>query len=133
MTSREFDFTLVLEGICEINASDEDALFEAGCDDATISVRSGRVFLTFSREAPSIKDAIISAVDNVKDSKINARVLRVDVCDLVTPKPPDKRRDEVFSIKLTAAEKRLLVETNARSWARDVLLRSASRRSDKIR
>jgi hypothetical protein len=34
------------------------------------------------------------------------------------PKPPDERRDQVFSIKRTLDEKRLLEETNAREWAR---------------
>lgn len=44
------------------------------------------------------------------------------------PKPPSERRDQVFSVKLTADEKRLLENTNAREWARDVLLRSARKR-----
>jgi hypothetical protein len=45
------------------------------------------------------------------------------------PKPPDERRSEVFAIKLTADEKRLLDETGARDWARDVLLSTAKRRT----
>lgn len=44
------------------------------------------------------------------------------------PKPPDERRDQVFSVKLTADEKRLLEETEARVWAREVLIRSARKR-----
>jgi len=83
-SQREYDFTLLLEGISEINAEVEDALFEAGCDDATINVRFGRVYLMFSREAASIKDAVISAIRNVRDAAIGADVLRVDACDLVT-------------------------------------------------
>lgn len=80
----EFDFTLLLEGIDDISQEVEDALFEAGCDDATISLRYGRIFLTFSRSAVSLKDAIISAINDVKESNIPASVLRVDQCDLVT-------------------------------------------------
>src|SRR4051812_16226446 len=79
----EYDFTLVLTGITELTPEAENALFEAGCDDATISVRSGRVFLTFSRTARSLKDAILSAIRNVKQANIGADVLRVDVCNLV--------------------------------------------------
>jgi hypothetical protein len=45
------------------------------------------------------------------------------------PKPRDERRDQVFSIKLTLEEKRLLEETNAREWARDALIRTAKRRT----
>ncbi|MCB9952842.1 MAG: hypothetical protein H6824_17860 [Planctomycetaceae bacterium] len=41
------------------------------------------------------------------------------------PKPPGERRDKVFSIKLTAEEKGLLDATDAREWARDVLLKAA--------
>lgn len=44
------------------------------------------------------------------------------------PKPDDERRDQVFSIKLTQDEKRLLDESDARTWARDVLIRSARKR-----
>jgi hypothetical protein len=80
----EYDFALLLDGISEINADIENALFEAGCDDATISVRSGRVYLTFSRTASSIKDAVISAIRNVREANIDADVLRVDARDLVT-------------------------------------------------
>jgi hypothetical protein len=44
------------------------------------------------------------------------------------PKPPEERRDQVFSVKLTADEKRLLDDTGASSWARDVLVKSARKR-----
>ena len=50
---REHDFALILSGIAELTPEVQDALFEAGCDDATISVRSGRVYLTSSREPAS--------------------------------------------------------------------------------
>ncbi len=81
---REYDFTLVVAGVSEISAEIEDALFEAGCDDATINIRFGRVYLMFSRAATSVKDAVLSAIRNVREAGIGADVLRVDVCDLVT-------------------------------------------------
>jgi len=80
----EYDFTLVLNGVAEVTQELEDGLFEAGCNDATLSSRSGRVFLTFSRSAPSLKDAILSAIQAVEDANVGATVLRVDACDLVT-------------------------------------------------
>jgi hypothetical protein len=80
----EHDFVLVLSGISTLTSDVEDALFEAGCDDATLSVRSGRVYLTFSRLGASIKDAILTAIQNVRDANIGADVLRVDYCNLVT-------------------------------------------------
>ncbi|MCE9556432.1 MAG: hypothetical protein K8T91_24040 [Planctomycetes bacterium] len=44
------------------------------------------------------------------------------------PKLPEERRDQVFSVKLTADEKALLETADARSWARDALVRVAQRR-----
>jgi hypothetical protein len=78
------EFTLVLTGINEVTTETENALFEAGCDDATITVRSGRVFLAFARAAASLKDAILSAIRDVRKAKIGAEVLRIDDCTLVT-------------------------------------------------
>jgi hypothetical protein len=47
------------------------------------------------------------------------------------PKPPGERRGQVFSIKLTLDEKRLLEEADARTWARDILIKTAKKRSQK--
>ncbi|REK21670.1 MAG: hypothetical protein DWQ45_16865 [Planctomycetota bacterium] len=80
--SQEFDFTLVLSGLSESDIGAEDKLFEAGCDDATLSFRSGRPYLTFSRQERSLRDAILSAINNVRSAGFD--VLRVDVCDLVS-------------------------------------------------
>jgi len=80
----EYDFSLVLEGVEQITQQVEDALFVAGCDDSTLSRRHGRLYLTFTRQASSLKDAIISAIKQVRSAGIGARVLRVDSCDLVT-------------------------------------------------
>lgn len=82
--NREYDFTLVLTGIDAVSDVEVDALFVAGCDDATVSVRSGRVYMTFSRTSPSLKDAILSAIADVSSASIGAEVLRIDSCNLVT-------------------------------------------------
>jgi hypothetical protein len=82
---REYDFALILSGVRELTSEIEDALFEAGCSDATLSVQYGFVYMEFSRTAPSLKDAILSAIGDVRKAKIGADVLRVDECDLVTP------------------------------------------------
>ena len=82
---REFDFALVLSGAHELTAEIEDALFEAGCDDATLSVRYGNLYLEFSRAANSFLEAILSAIRDVRKANIGAEVARVDECDLVTP------------------------------------------------
>lgn len=78
----DFDFTLVLSDLSAEDASAEDKLFEASCSDATLSFRSGRPFLTFSRRSESLKDAILGAIGNVREAGFD--VLRVDICDLVS-------------------------------------------------
>lgn len=80
---REFEFTLAIS-VPEDAPAIEDALFEAGCDDATIAVRSGNTFVAFSRLAPSMIEAISSAIADVRKSGIGAKVLRVEYCNLVT-------------------------------------------------
>lgn len=80
----EYDFTLLLAGVNTLTPDIEDALFNAGCDDATVSLRFGRLYLAFSRDANSLKDGILSAIKDVEASGIGARVIRVDHCDLVT-------------------------------------------------
>ena len=48
----EHEFTLILDGISELTPEIFDALFEAGCDDATMSSRDGVVSLDFGRAPP---------------------------------------------------------------------------------
>lgn len=81
---REFDFALVIAGVTELTQAVEDALFEAGCDDATFSIRYGQLYAEFSRSAKSIDAAIFSAIHDIAKAKIGAEVLRVDECNLVT-------------------------------------------------
>ena len=78
----DHEFTLVLDGISELTPEIFDALFEAGCDDATISSRDGVVSLDFGRIAATMKDAIISAIRDVQKANIGARVLRVEGYEL---------------------------------------------------
>lgn len=81
---RDYDFTLVVDGVPELTSDVEDALFEAGCSDSTVGFRTGRMFITFSREGASLKDAVISAIKDVRKANVGATVTRVDQCDLVT-------------------------------------------------
>ncbi len=90
---RERDFTLVLTGIVNLTSDVENALLGAGCDDGTIAIRSGRAFITFSRRAPSMKDAVLSAIGDVRNAGVGADVLRVDYCNLVTQADIARRID----------------------------------------
>jgi hypothetical protein len=81
---KQYDFTLILTGIADADTKVAEALFVAGCDDATLSQRSGVVYLSFSRVASSYKDAILSAIQDVRSARVGADVLRVDEWNLVT-------------------------------------------------
>ena len=80
----EHTFVVVLDGVEELGQTVMDALYEAGCGDATPSVRHGRVYLTFEREAASLKEAILSAIRDIKRADIGAEALAVDSCNLVS-------------------------------------------------
>jgi len=80
----EYDFALIVAGVDALTQPVEDALFEAGCDDATVSMQYGLLYVEFSRSAASLLDAIVSAIHDVQRADIGARVLRVDESNLVT-------------------------------------------------
>jgi len=81
---REYDFALIVADVPELSDDVLDALFTAGCDDSTPSMQYGLLYLEFSRSAASLQHAIISAIQDVLQAGLNARVLRVDDCNLVT-------------------------------------------------
>lgn len=77
------DFTLVIDGIDSLTTEVEDALYEAGCDDGLLSM-SDRVFrIDFAREAPSLREAILSAIRDVESAGVGASVTRVEPDEIV--------------------------------------------------
>ena len=77
----EWTFRLTLRGI-ELTDEQLDALYEAGCDDGSFSAEpDGTVLGFFDREAPTEQDAVISAIVEVEQAGIGARVLRVEADD----------------------------------------------------
>jgi hypothetical protein len=76
MTARQFEFSIVAEGVDPAADDFEDRFFEAGCDDALISVVRGSVILGFSREAKNFAHALLSAIRDVRAA--GAKVVRVE-------------------------------------------------------
>ena len=73
--NRTHKFTLVASGL-DPEANDfEDRFFEAGCDDATISIQKGVILLEFARAAPSFAKALISAIADVQRAGANVPAL----------------------------------------------------------
>ncbi len=59
-----------------------EALYEAGCDDATVSLCEGTVSIDFDREAETMDEALRSAVKQVES--VGCVVARVEIEDLAT-------------------------------------------------
>jgi transcriptional regulator with XRE-family HTH domain len=62
---RNFEFTIIASGF-GLDENFEDALFEAGCDDATLSFQKGVLIAEFDREAVTFSNAVASAVANIR-------------------------------------------------------------------
>lgn len=111
MATYEFALTFALLDAGAEPASFLDALYDAGCDDATIGVgRRGSIGLEFAREAPSAEKAIRSAVAAVQRAIRGAQLLEVkpdlvnlsDVAELVGVSRQNIRKyaaGEVRSVK----------------------------------
>jgi hypothetical protein len=87
------EFVLVLSGVTVLDERVMNALFEAGCDDATPSLRFGTIYLTFDREAVSLRKAILTAIGDVMRAGIGASVKYVDSCNLVSQAEIARRLD----------------------------------------
>jgi len=64
---REHEFSIILAKP-EESEDDANALYEAGCDDGSISTSGGVTRIDFHRAAPTLEDAIRSAVGNVQSA-----------------------------------------------------------------
>ncbi|MDE2692418.1 MAG: hypothetical protein OXI49_18135 [Acidobacteriota bacterium] len=60
-------FTLIVEGPDLQAERVIDALFQAGCDDATVGRTDGVQYIEFDREAKSLLQAVSSALHDVEN------------------------------------------------------------------
>jgi len=82
MTNHQF--TLIVEGPDLQDPAHVDALYQAGCDDATVGRIGETQYLDFGREAPRFGEAVASAMRDVEGAVRGARVIRLEPDDLVT-------------------------------------------------
>jgi len=73
-----FAFRLVFSGASEITTEIENGLFEVGCDDATIHSSGGVVSVSFDREAPSFRIALLCAILDVERAGVGLELARVE-------------------------------------------------------
>jgi hypothetical protein len=81
---KTYPFTLFLKGADVLSDQSLEALFEAGCDDATLGVRDGAQYAAFDREAESFGEALSSAIDDVATALPGVSIVRVEPDDLVS-------------------------------------------------
>lgn len=77
-----YRFEVALADCREISEDLAEALFAAGCDDATPISSGGVARLGFSREGESLEAAIRSAVADIQKAGSRASSVRIDAEDL---------------------------------------------------
>src|SRR5262245_43630935 len=71
-------FTLILAGVAEITPEVANALYEATDGDIELNLCDGIASLEFDRQAPSLREAITSAIRAVEGAGVGVRVVRVE-------------------------------------------------------
>ncbi len=94
---RTYHFTLIVEGTDFAGSDVVNAVYEAGCDDATVGVRNGVPCADFSREAPCLEEAALSAIADL-ESVEGIAVLRIAAAGLhgTIPREDVSRSREAF-------------------------------------
>lgn len=92
-TDPTWTFSLVVDGIEAPTSEAEDALFEAGCDDALLVVSQRSTSLDFDRVATTFEEAVLSALADVGRAGCGVTVLRVEPDDLVSAADIARRAD----------------------------------------
>jgi hypothetical protein len=82
--NKEYEFTLVVDSIRDMTPEMAEALFEAGCGDATVGMSGGVFEAIFHRESSSFEDAVLSAISDVRKAVPGAAGFRLDHRDLVS-------------------------------------------------
>ena len=104
---KTYNFTLVLSSIDQELLKDlepiEDAIFEAGCDDATLCFRDLIPYLEFDRESSSFSEAVISAIQQIESINNKIKVEKIETDDLVSTLINSLRKHGVTDDVIAAA------------------------------
>ena len=79
---REYEFAVILAAP-EESEEDAGALYEAGCADGSISTSGGVTRIAFHRKAPSLEEAIRSAIANVQAAGFQVAYVLIEPKSLV--------------------------------------------------
>jgi len=78
-----WEFTLIWRDVAEMTDCLANALYDAGCDDATVGSSCGVVRVSFSREAATLQDAIQTAVRDVRQAGFEIARVEIEHAELV--------------------------------------------------
>jgi hypothetical protein len=81
---KTYAFDVVLEDVSEVTDEQADRLFAAGCDDGTPAGCNGVAWVHFDREAPSLEEAIRSAVTQVQRAGLRVSKIELDLDSAVS-------------------------------------------------
>lgn len=84
---KTYEFDVFLQGIAEVTDDRADALFAAGCEDGAPAWRDGAAWVHFDREAPSLEEAIRSAVAQVRSAGFTVAKVELDANATCTVAP----------------------------------------------
>jgi hypothetical protein len=79
-----YSFEIVLQALREVTDDQADALCAAGCDDGTPTSSNGVAWVHFHREAPSLEEAIRSAVVQVQAAGLRVAKVELDADSAVS-------------------------------------------------
>jgi hypothetical protein len=82
---KTYEFDIILIGVSEVTDEQADVLFAAGCDDGTPASSNGLAWIHFDREAPSLEEAIQSAVIQLRSAGFAASKVELDVKSMAAP------------------------------------------------
>ena len=71
-------FTLILAGVADITPELADSLYTATQGDIELNQRDGVVFVEFDRAATTLRKAVTTAIREVEEANVGARVVRVE-------------------------------------------------------
>ncbi|MBC8868825.1 MAG: hypothetical protein H8E44_05380 [Planctomycetes bacterium] len=86
MQSHEFTLVLSVEDVTDDQCN---ALYEAGCDDGTISTSERVTRIDFCREAHTLEEAIRSAIGNVNTAGLQVARVETEDASHATERPPE--------------------------------------------
>jgi hypothetical protein len=81
---KTYEFDVILKNVAQATDEHADVLFDAGCDDGTLASRDGATWIHFDREAPSLEEAIRSAVAQVQSVGLAVSKVELNVTTAVS-------------------------------------------------